>query len=448
MQINNSADKNIRSAIVILGASGDLAQRKLIPALAELFKKGNINSSSVIIGSGRSDFSCENFRKRFNVTDQLAKLLYYYKGISGLKKYISDLGSFQKIIFFMALPPAVYAKYAKQLAQEGFGQETSLIIEKPFGYDFKSSQKLNSEITAHFNESQIFRIDHYLAKEAVQNILVFRFANSLFYPVWNSRYIESIQINAFEKIGVENRGAYFDQAGIIRDMVQNHLTQLLCLLTMEAPVSLNAEDIRIQKINVLKTLRITDCCRFQYNGYRTEKSVQNDSRTETYAEIRLFIENFRWIGTPVYIRSGKALSRQGTEIGIVFKSIPRLLFNKHGNISRNKIIFKIQPTAGIIVDISSKVPGGELEITNTNMAFCYHNSFNSEIPEAYQRLLYDALKGDKTLFVSADETEIAWKKFEPILDKGEPEFYDKGSVPKLCLSGNWIDFEKYKSICE
>ncbi|MGD9202771.1 MAG: hypothetical protein PVI26_14515, partial [Chitinispirillia bacterium] len=174
----------------------------------------------------------------------------------------------------------------------------------------------------------------------------------------------------------------------------------------------------------------------------------NDSTTETYAEIKLFIENFRWIGMPVYIRSGKALSRKGTEIGLVFKSIPRLLFNKQGKISKNKIIFKIQPAAGIIVDISSKVPGGELEITNTNMAFCYRNSFDSEIPEAYQRLLHDALKGDKTLFVSAEETEIAWKKFEPILDKGDPGFYERGSVPDLCLSRNWIDFEKYKSICE
>lgn len=448
MQIKNNVDKDIQSAIVILGASGDLAQRKLIPALAELFKKGEINSSSVIIGSGRSEFSIENFRRRFDIPDQFASLLYYYKGISGLKTYISNIGSFQKIIFFMALPPAAYASYARQLAQEGFGQEVSLIIEKPFGYDFQSSQILNREITTYFKESQIFRIDHYLAKEAVQNILVFRFANSLFYPVWNSGYIQSIQINAFEDIGVENRGAYFDQAGIIRDMVQNHLTQLLCLLTMEAPVSLNAEDIRIQKTNILKTLRVTDCRRFQYNGYREEKGVPNDSTTETYAEIKLFIENFRWIGMPVYIRSGKALSRKGTEIGIVFKKIPRLLFNQQGNIAQNKIVFKIQPSAGIIVDISSKVPGGELEITNTNMAFCYRNSFASEIPEAYQRLLQDALRGDKTLYVSAEETEIAWKKFEPILDKGKLGFYEKGTVPDLCLSEHWTDFEKYTSICE
>ncbi|MGD9202608.1 MAG: glucose-6-phosphate dehydrogenase, partial [Chitinispirillia bacterium] len=320
MYINDSSGKNSQSAIVILGASGDLAKRKLIPALAEIYKKGGINSSSVIIGSGRSDFSRESFRKKFNLPYEFSQLIYYHKGVSGLKRYISNLGSFKKIIFFMALPPSVYASYAKQLAQEGFGEETSLIIEKPFGYDYLSSQKLNSEITAYFNESQIFRIDHYLAKEAVQNILVFRFANSLFYPVWNSKYIESIQINAFEDIGVENRGAYFDQAGIIRDMVQNHLTQLLCLLTMEAPVSLDAEDIRTQKINVMKTLRVTDCRRFQYKGYLNEEGVTKDSTTETYAEIKLFIENFRWIGMPVYIRSGKALSRKGTEIGLVFKS--------------------------------------------------------------------------------------------------------------------------------
>ncbi|GAH60149.1 unnamed protein product, partial [marine sediment metagenome] len=257
----------------------------------------------------------------------------------------------------MALPPLVYAATAEELSREGFGEESILIIEKPYGNDYNSANKLNAEIKSFFDESQIFRIDHYLAKEAVQNILVFRFANSLFYPVWNSRYIESIQINAFESIGVERRGAYFDKVGIIRDMVQNHLMQLLSLITMEAPVSLEAEDIRVQKINLLKAVSFLESYRDQYNGYRDEKGVADGSTTETYAELKLSINNFRWIGMPVYIRVGKALNRRGTEIGIRFNPLPRLLFNEKGDIPPNIIIFKIQPAEGIILGCFKQIPG-------------------------------------------------------------------------------------------
>ncbi|MBD3319792.1 MAG: glucose-6-phosphate dehydrogenase, partial [Chitinivibrionales bacterium] len=345
-------------------------------------------------------------------------------------------------------PPNVYASTAAELAHEGFGRESILINEKPFGYDYDSARKLNTGLAYHFDEMQIFRIDHYLAKEAVQNILVFRFANSLFYPVWNSRYIESIQINAYESIGVENRGSYYDGAGIIRDMIQNHLTQLLCLITMEAPVSLDAEDIRAQKINILKTIEVLGSRRFQYKGYHDEKGVAPDSTTETYAEMKLQINNFRWIGTPVYIRTGKALNRKGTEIGLKFKKVPRLLFNAGGALDANKIIFKIQPSEGIIIDMASKIPGSEIQLTNTNMSFCYRDSFPAEIPEAYQKLLLDAIRGDRTLFVSAEETEISWKKYEPFLGTGAIEFYEKGEVPAPRLAGGWIDFEKYKSICD
>lgn len=444
---NNETRKGIHAAIVILGASGDLAKRKLIPALAKLHEQNEIDPSSVVIGSGRTDFTDESFRQRFDVHADFLNALYYHKGIPGIKEYIQSFGSFSRVIFFMALPPSVYAQTAAELSKEGFGKEATLIIEKPFGYDYNSARELNTEVARYFNESQIYRIDHYLAKEAVQNILVFRFANSLFYPVWNSRYIESIQINAFEEIGVEDRGAYFDSAGVIRDMVQNHLTQLVCLLTMEAPVSLDAEEIRAQKLNVLKVLRVSDCRRFQYKGYEEEKGVATGSQTETYAEIKLFIDSFRWSGMPVYIRVGKALNRKGTEIGIRFKSLPKLLFNKKGDLPPNRIIFKIQPFAGIVVDLSSKLPGGELEVADTNLAFCYHSSFESEIPEAYQKLLLDSLKGDRTLFVSAEETELAWKKYEPFLDTGGLGFYEKGTVPEVLLANDWIDFEKYGTLC-
>jgi glucose-6-phosphate 1-dehydrogenase len=436
-----------QSAIIILGASGDLAHRKLIPALARLFEQEKLDKTSIVVGSGRTELSDEQFRADFELPAAFADSMYYHQGLEGIKAFIDSKGSFRKVIVFMALPPRVYAHTAEELAREGFGAETTLIIEKPFGYDFDSAHRLNADLLHYFDEQQIYRIDHYLAKEAVQNILVFRFANSLFSPVWNSHYIDTIQINAFETIGVEDRGAYFDNAGIIRDMIQNHLTQLLALLTMEAPVSLNAEDIRTQKIDILKALDIRECCRYQYRGYHQEKGVAPDSTTETFAEMKLFINTFRWAGVPVYIRTGKALNRKGTEIGIRFKPLPRLLFNEQGEVESNKIIFKIQPAEGIVIDLSSKMPGGEARLLNSNLTFCYRDHVGSEIPEAYQRLLLDALRGDRTLFVSAEETELSWQKFQPFLDNGPVHSYERGTVPAPCLTHSWIDFDRYVSAC-
>jgi glucose-6-phosphate 1-dehydrogenase len=436
-----------RSAIVILGASGDLARRKLIPALARLCERGEIGESCVIVGEGRTPFDDESFRAHFDITPEFARHLFYHRGLPGLKRFVDEKGSFDHIIFFLALPPAVYAETAAHLAAEGFGKESTLIIEKPFGYNYDSARKLDRDLSQSFHESQIFRIDHYLAKEAVQNILVFRFANSLFYPVWNSRHIESIQISGAETLGVEERGGYFDRAGIIRDMVQNHLMQLLCLMTMEAPVTLDAEEIRAQKIDILKAVRIDSCCRMQYEGYRDETGVATNSQTETYAELKLFIDSFRWSGMPIYIRAGKALGRKGTEVGVRFKSPPRVLFNRQGDLAPNVIVFKIQPAEGIIVDLATKAPGGELRLSNTNLTFCYRDSFEGEIPEAYQRLLMDALRRDRTLFVNARETELAWKKLDPFLDSGNVGLYSKGAMPRSCLGAEWIDFDKYKNIC-
>ncbi len=436
-----------RTAIVILGASGDLARRKLIPALAALHKKGEIDDSICIIGSGRSSFSDDEFRDSFAAEGTFRKLLCYHAGIEGLKSYIDSKGIFNRVIVFLALPPRVYADTAEQLSKEGFGAEVTLIVEKPFGYDYASAKELNARLNSYFDETQIFRIDHYLAKEAVQNILVFRFANSIFYPVWNAGFIESIQINAFESIGVENRGAYFDGSGMIRDMVQNHLMQMLCLLTMEAPVSLDAEDIRLQKINILKGIEVEECHRGQYEGYRAEEGVSPDSTTETYVEMKLRIDNFRWSGVPIYIRAGKALHRKGTEIGFKFKSLPRLLFNRDGDIPSNTIIFQIQPAEGILVDLSSKIPGNDSRITRTNMKFCYSDSFSEEIPEAYQKLLLDALRGNRTLFVSSEETEVSWRKIESFLDTGDLATYPQGQVPKTKFDLEWIDFERFCPIC-
>jgi len=435
------------TAIVILGASGDLATNKLIPALSRLHARGMLCADCLVVGSGRTAFTDEEFRARFKITPQFGQRLLYHAGTAGLKQYLDARGPFRTIIFFMALPPAEYAQKAQELRREGFGAEARLIVEKPFGNDYDSARALNAELAACFSEKQIFRIDHYLAKEAVQNVLVFRFANSLFEPVWNSHYIESIQINAFETVGVADRGAYFDHAGILRDMVQNHLMQLLCLLTMEAPVSLSAEDIRAQKIAVLKALKIDQCLRGQYRGYRQEKNVRPDSATETYAEMQCAINTLRWSGTPVFIRTGKSLNRKGTEIGVKFRPLPHILFNESGGLKQNRIIFKIQPSEGIILDLSSKVPGGEMRIAQTTMAFCYRDAFADEIPEAYQKLLQDAIAGDRTLFVGAEETEMAWKTLGPVLDAGEIITYEPGIAPPAQFCPDWINFEEYQSAC-
>ncbi|MBN2510204.1 MAG: glucose-6-phosphate dehydrogenase [Spirochaetales bacterium] len=435
------------TGIIILGASGDLAKRKLIPALARLYEKKEIDASCVILGSGRTPLSSDEFRHRFKGPQEFLSMLHYHTGMDGIKNAVDSLGDIRKYIVFFSLPPSVYGATAKKLSEEGFSDQTSIIVEKPFGYDYETARNLNRELQKYFDELQIFRIDHYLAKEAVQNILVFRFANSIFEPVWNSRYIESIQINAIEDIGAEDRAAYFDSSGIVRDMVQNHLSQLLCLLTMEPPVSLDAEDIRKHKMDVLKALSVSRWAKKQYRGYLDEKGVPADSTTETYAEIELFIENFRWKDMPVHIRTGKNLGRKGTEIGIQFKPIPKLLYNKTGSVPPNRIIFSIQPDESIIMELSSKIPGSDNRLTSTNMSFCYHSAFQVEIPEAYQRLLLDALKGDRTLFVSAQETEISWQKYAPVLVSEKPGLYDPGSLPSSALGVNWIDFENYGGAC-
>ncbi|MBN1308939.1 MAG: hypothetical protein JXA18_13535, partial [Chitinispirillaceae bacterium] len=261
------------TAIVIAGASGDLAKRKLVPALDVLFQQGKLAAVPLVVGTGRTAFTDEQFRGRFTVSAPFARRLFYHRRMRGLRRFIDAHGKFERVVFFLSLPPSAYVETAREISAEGFGKEAAVIIEKPFGFDAASARKLNSELVRYFDESQIFRIDHYLAKEAVQNMLVFRFANSLFYPVWNSHYVESIQISALEEGGIVERGAYFDRAGIIRDMVQNHLLQLLCLLTMEAPLTLRSDDICCRKIDVLRALRIETCHRFQYAGYRSEQGV-------------------------------------------------------------------------------------------------------------------------------------------------------------------------------
>jgi glucose-6-phosphate 1-dehydrogenase len=437
------------TALIILGASGDLSKKKLIPALFSLHAAGHIATTCRIIGSGRKEFTQEAFRAFHNLSGDFASAVFYHQGLAGLQEFLDTLGQFGKYMFFFALPPETYAATAQAVREAGFKDKTFLIIEKPFGRDYESAKILNEKLHQYFDEEFIFRIDHYLAKEAVQNILVFRFANSLFYPIWNSRYIESIQINAIENFGVASRSQYFDSSGIIRDMVQNHLLQLLSLIGMEAPVTLSPEDVRSQKINFLKSLELVDFRRYQYSGYSDETGIPKDSDTETFAELKFIAHNFRWEGTPIYIRTGKSVHRSGMEIGLRFRGLPKLLFNEKGDLKPNEIIFKIQPQAGIIVDLASKIPGSEFAITGTNMQFCYVKSFKQEVPEAYQKLLLDALKNDHTLFVSAEETEIAWSKIAPSLKtKIRAAAYEPGQLPESLLYQNWIDFDKYRDACD
>ena len=435
------------NAIVILGASGDLTRKKLVPALHRLHQRGELGDCFLITGEGRTAFTDEQFRNRFGVSGKFAGLLTYHQGIAGLRKFLASRGEFSRLIFFFALPPDAYARTAGELVAEGFGREASIIIEKPFGSDFQSAALLNRELTRFFGESQIFRNDHYLAKEAVQNILVFRFANSLFDPVWNSRHVESIQINACEQYTVSERSQYFDKAGILRDMVQNHLMQLLCLIAMEPPAALDAEEIRRRKMDVLRALSVRQCRRAQYRGYLSEKGVAPDSTTETFAELSLAIDNDRWRGMPVLIRTGKALHRTGTEIGIRFRALPRTLYNASGALSSNLIVFNIQPAPGIVVKLSSKNPGTDVRLTDTQMTFCYNDAFAGEIPEAYQKLLLDAVRGDHTLFVNGEETELSWRVLDGILDKGPCDVYEKGAMPKSAIKAEWIDFDRYASAC-
>jgi glucose-6-phosphate 1-dehydrogenase len=434
------------TAIVILGASGDLARRKLVPALMRLFESGAIGPETVIVGSGRSEFTDADFRARFEGTSPFKSNLFYHQGIRGLKAYIASKGVFSQTVFFMALPPEAYLDTALEIRTEGFPESTRLIIEKPFGYDAESARKINRGLLGAFPESSIYRIDHYLAKEAVLNILVFRLANSLFEPVWNSRSIESIQINAFETLGVESRGDYFDRTGIIRDMVQNHLVQLLLLTTMEPPAGLDAEAVRAAKLETLKSIRFIECHKFQYQGYRDEPKVAKDSQTETYAELKLVIDNPRWAGMPVYIRVGKALNRTGTEIGVVFKAPESSPF-KAGEVPRNRIIFKIQPAEGIILELAGKVPGSDDRISRTTMRFCFAEQFEETLLDAYQRLIADALAGNQTLFVSAAETELSWEKIEPCLSVSEVGTYERKNPPESRLAVKWIDFENYHNVC-
>ncbi len=448
--------------LVIFGASGDLASRMLIPSLYSLKLQNILPLKFAIMGVGRSEFSTENFRVKMkeaissystekpvdqNKIDAFTDSIYYYShdstapgGCSELKTILHDMDSSLGIggnyIFYMATPPSMYQTIAVNLADAGLTDQREgfrrIIVEKPFGYDLESGRMLNKTLHELISEEQIFRIDHYLGKETVQNLLVTRFANGIFEPLWNRNYIDRVEITSAESIGVEERGGYYDSSGALRDMVQNHLLQMVGLTAMEPPSSLDADAIRNEVLKVFQSLKPIQeeevpkyVIRGQYTGslirgecvtgYRYEKGVSVRSRTETFVAMKFYINNWRWGGVPFYIRTGKRLPTRVTEIVIHFKKTPHHLFlREEGKLSANQLIIRIQPDEGILLKFDMKEPGAGFNVKNVNMDFHYSDLANIRVPSAYERLLYDVMLGDSTLFSRDDEVETAWKFLEPI----------------------------------
>jgi glucose-6-phosphate 1-dehydrogenase len=462
-------NNNVPVSIVIFGASGDLTQRKLIPSLFSLYRKERMPKQFQIVGYGNTAFTDEQFRAHLKegmeefasyeytqeTWDEFASNLAYQQG-----RY-TDLADFKKLgnflkdwdngssnrIYYMATPPGVFPNIIDLLGLTDQLREQNgwrrVVIEKPFGTDFASARSLNEQIHKALNERQIYRIDHYLGKETVQNILVSRFANTIFEPLWNRNYIDHVEITVAEKVGVEHRARFYDQVGVLRDMFQNHLLQLVSLVAMEPPVSFDAAALRNEKVKVLSAIQpmkeaevARRTVRAQYKGYREEEGVAKDSTTQTYAAIRLQIDNWRWQGVPFYLRSGKCLKEKLSQITIEFKEPPHLLFPNGDNnqMKPNMLVLYLQPDEGMHLRFEAKVPDTGAQMRSVDMEFHYADSFGkTAIPEAYERLLLDVLTGDASLFTRADEVETAWGIIDPILKAWESSsgeqplaFYEPG----------------------
>jgi glucose-6-phosphate 1-dehydrogenase len=451
---------------VIFGGSGDLAKRKLVPALYHLYGNNLLPDSFAIIGLGRKPFNDNSYRQKMaesiktdNYTqgidnkslDNFIMRIFYssfdmdnlqsYKELrSTLQKLDKDLKTNQNFLFYMAIPPEFFKKVAAGLHAEKLHLELPtgwkrIIVEKPFGHDLNSARDLNAHLQETFDEEQIYRIDHYLGKETVQNILAFRFANGIFEPLWNRNYISHLEITSAENIGVEDRGGYYDTSGALRDMVQNHLLQLAATIAMEPPITFEAKAVRDEKYKFFQSMRKIDLqqierqvIRGQYIesmvrgqkvlGYRHEENVNPESQTETFVAMKFFIENWRWADVPFLIRTGKRLPTRVTEVVIHFKKTPYHMFKSfnENHLSENQLILRIQPDEGILLKFGMKVPGTGFRIKNLDMDFHYSDLADIKIPEAYERLLLDALNGNNTLFARTDSVEASWQFVEPILN--------------------------------
>jgi glucose-6-phosphate 1-dehydrogenase len=448
--------------LVIFGASGDLTFRKIIPAIYALKVQSLLPDNFSILGVSRSNLSNDEFREKikdgirsFSEEKELKEeqIQSFVQELEYLSIDMSNAEDYKKlhavltekdkavqtngnILFYLALPPNMFEIVSQNLHSVGLTDELNgykrIIIEKPFGYDLESGIKLNNKLHECFDEQQIYRIDHYLGKETVQNLLVTRFSNGIFEPLWNRNYIHHVEITSAESIGIENRGRYYDTSGALRDMVQNHLLQIVGLTAMEPPSSLDSNSIRNETLKVLQSLRPIKeeevglyAIRGQYIaskirgqdtlGYREENGVAPKSRTETYAAIKFFIDNWRWGGVPFYIRTGKRLPTRVTEIVIHFKSTPHYLFSQDGNNnSSNQLVLRIQPDEGILLKFGLKLPGAGFNVKTVNMDFHYSDLADVRVPSAYERLLYDAMLGDSTLYARGDAVEAAWKFVTPI----------------------------------
>jgi glucose-6-phosphate 1-dehydrogenase len=487
------------TTLVIFGATGDLAKRKLLPALYNLAHDGALPERFHLIGVARREKEHEDYRKeceqairsfsrRTPDPDVLKGLLQDVKYVPGefaddsvypqleqlLDEFEQQAGEPLNRAFYLSTAPAFFPVIVQELGKQELtkheGAEVRVIIEKPFGTNLEEARELNRRVLGVFEETQVFRIDHYLGKETVQNMMAFRFANGMFEPLWNRNYIDNVQITAAEDIGIGSRAGYYDRAGALRDLIQNHMLQLLCHVAMEPPVSFTAEEVRNEKVKVLRAIHEPTAAdipeiavRGQYGpghaggedvpGYLQEEGVREHSNTETFAALRLEVDNWRWAGVPFYLRAGKRLARKITEIAITLKPVPHLAFSQDGSLGvrPNQLILTLQPNEGVTLQLGAKIPGTRMLIRPVNMEFLYGTSFLSQSPEAYERLIMDAMRGDPTLFTRNDEVEAQWRICDPIVKAWESQpgplaQYASGSQGPKEAEGLLLDGHRWRAI--